>query len=144
MRQTAHVLSREDFDAWVRRASRTGTAGGQAGGAGGEGTDEESAGTGSTDESAKQLFVDGDSRTNATACGACHTLADAGTNGQTGPNLDKSLRGKDPAYIEQSIIDPNSEIAEGYSEGIMPGNYKDTLSDAQVKALTDYLGKVTR
>jgi cytochrome c oxidase subunit II len=144
MRQTAHVLSREDFDAWVRRASRTGTAGGQAGGAGGEGTDEESAGTGSTDESAKQLFVNGDSRTNATACGACHTLADAGTNGQTGPDLDKELRGKDPAFIEQSIIDPDSEIAEGYSQGIMPGNYKDTLSDAQVKALTDYLGKVTR
>jgi cytochrome c oxidase subunit 2 len=143
MRQTAHVLSREDFDAWVRRASRTGTAGGNASGAGGEGTDEES-GPAASDESAKQLFVNGDSRTNATACGACHALADAGTNGQSGPNLDESLQGKDAAYIEQGIIDPNSEIAEGFAEGIMPANYKDTLTSEQVKALVDYLGKVTR
>jgi len=31
----------------------------------------------------------------ANNCGACHTLADAGSNGQTGPNLDDGLKGKD-------------------------------------------------
>ena len=56
MRQTAHVLSREAFDAWVRRASRTGTGGGAAGGAGGEGADEQS-GPAAGGESAKDLFM---------------------------------------------------------------------------------------
>ena len=32
----------------------------------------------------------------------------------------------------------------GFSKDIMPPNYKDTLSAAQIKALVDYLGKVTK
>ena len=143
MRQTAHVLSQEDFDAWVRRASRTGTAGGQAGGAGGQGTDEQSGG-GASDESAKELFVNGDSRTNATSCGACHARR-RGHERPDGPEPRRSAAGQGRRlHRAASIIDPNSEIADGYSQGIMPGNYKDTLTPEQVKALVDYLGKVTR
>ena len=48
------------------------------------------------------------------ACGSCHTLADAGTTGTIGPDLDKVLKGKDAAFIKQSIEDPNAEIAKGY------------------------------
>jgi cytochrome c oxidase subunit 2 len=88
--------------------------------------------------------MNGDTKTNATACGGCHTLAEAGTNGQVGPNLDKALKGKDAAFIQQSIEDPNAVIAPGFSKDIMPPNYKETLSAAQIKALVDYLGKVTK
>ena len=132
MRQTAHVLSREDFAAWVERTSRPAQPEGAAAGGGEAAID------------AKQLFTAGNEQTGATACGACHTLGDAGTKAQTGPNLDESLDGKDAAYIERAIVEPNADIAEGFGEGIMPPNYGETLSPEQVKALVDYLGKVTK
>ena len=43
-------------------------------------------------------------------CGSCHALAAAGTNGTLGPNLDRSLKGKDAAFIEQSILEPNAKL----------------------------------
>ena len=52
---------------------------------------------------------------NAAGCSACHTLADARATGTVGPDLDKSLKGKDEAFIRTSIVDPNAEIAKGYS-----------------------------
>jgi cytochrome c oxidase subunit 2 len=156
MRQTAHVLSREDFDAWVQRASRSQQAGaGSAGAGAGQGQEarggepegeegQEGEAPSGAGLDAKELFTAGNTQTGATACGACHTLADAGTNAQTGPNLDESLDGKDAAYIERGIVEPNADIAEGFGEGIMPPNYEETLSPEQVKALVDYLGRVTK
>jgi len=84
----------------------------------------------------KQLFVE--------KCGSCHTLADAGAAGQVGPNLDKVLAGKPPAFIKASILTPDAEVAPGFGKGIMPANYKDTLSPAEVSALAAYLAKVTQ
>ena len=78
----------------------------------------------------------------ATACGSCHTLSDAGTQGQTGPDLDETLPGKDAAFIEQSIADPDAKVATGFQLGIMPKNYGDTLSDEELDALVKYLGEV--
>ena len=78
------------------------------------------------------------------ACGSCHTLADAGTNGTTGPNLDQALKGKDAAFIKQSIEQPDAQIANGYSAGIMPGSYAQSLKPAQVDALVKYLAEVTK
>jgi cytochrome c oxidase subunit 2 len=138
MRQTAHVMTRQDFATWVRRASRAAAAPAAPGGGPAAG------GQTPADAVAKQIFMNGDTKTNATACGGCHTLAEAGTNGQVGPNLDKALKGKDAAFIQQSIEDPNAVIAPGFSKDIMPPNYKETLSAAQIKALVDYLGKVTK
>ena len=92
---------------------------------------------------AKQLFTNGNADTGATACGTCHTLADAGTKGQVGPDLDKVLKGKDAAFIKESIVDPDKVIAQGFQAGIMPPNFGDTLSAEQVDALVKYLAKVT-
>jgi cbb3-type cytochrome c oxidase subunit III len=75
-------------------------------------------------------------------CGSCHTLADAGTTGETGPNLDKFLKGKDAKFIQQSIEDPSAFVEKGFQDGIMPPNYKETLQPEEIKALTDYLVKV--
>jgi len=133
MRQTAHVLSKPDFQAWVTKMTRQPAATGGGGGGGAQ--------AGTVD--AKALFTQGNPDTSATACGTCHTLADAGTTATTGPDLDKVLKGKDAAFIKQSILDPNKVIAPGYQADIMPTNFGDTLSPQQVDALVQYLSKVT-
>jgi cytochrome c oxidase subunit 2 len=130
MRQTAHVLSPADFDKWVQKVTAKPAAGG-GGGAGGAAVD------------AKALFTSGNADTGATACATCHTLADAGAKGQVGPDLDKVLKGKDAAFIKESIVDPDKEIAAGFSAGVMPANFGDTLSGEQVDALVKYLSEVT-
>jgi cytochrome c oxidase subunit 2 len=141
MRQTAHVMTRQDFDAWVQRTSRAsgggGGGGGQAGGGGGG-----QAGGAAPD--AKAIFTNGKDSSGATPCGACHTLADAGTNGTTGPDLDQRLKGKDAAFIKQSIVQPDAEVAQGFGKGIMPPNYGSTLSSAEVDALVKYLSDATK
>jgi cytochrome c oxidase subunit II len=75
-------------------------------------------------------------------CNGCHTLADAGANGTVGPDLDKVLKGKDAAFINQSIVDPNAEIAKGYTAGIMPQSFGTSLTKPQLKALVAYLEAV--
>jgi cytochrome c oxidase subunit II len=130
MRQTAHVLSKADFDKWLQKMTAK-PAGGGGGGGGGGAVD------------AKALFSAGDADTGATACATCHTLADAGAKGQVGPDLDKVLKGKDAAFIKQSILEPDKEIAPGFQPGVMPSNFGDTLSAEQVDALVKYLSEVT-
>jgi cytochrome c oxidase subunit 2 len=129
MRQTAHVLSRADFAKWVQKMTTRPAAGGGGGAA--------------AAVDAKALFSSGDADTGATACATCHTLADAGAKGEVGPDLDKVLKGKDAAFIKESIVDPDKEIAAGFQAGVMPGNFGDTLSAEQVDALVKYLSEVT-
>ena len=131
MRQTAHVLSKADFDKWLQKMTAKPAGGGGGGGGGGAAVD------------AKALFSAGDADTGATACATCHTLADAGAKGQVGPDLGKVLKGKDAAFIKQSILEPDKEIAPGFQPGVMPSNFGDTLSAEQVDALVKYLSEVT-
>ena len=131
MRQTAHILAPAEFDKWVQKMTAKPAAGGGGGGGAAAAID------------AKQLFTNGNADTGATACATCHTLADAGATGQVGPDLDKVLKGKDAAFIKESILSPNKVIAPGYQPGIMPPNFGDTLSAEQVDALVKYLSQVT-
>jgi cytochrome c oxidase subunit 2 len=132
MRQTAHVLTKPAFDAWVKKMSAPAPAAGGAAGGGGQ--------TAAID--AKALFTQGETKTGATACGGCHKLADAGTAGGVGPELDKVLKGKDAAFIRQSILQPDAQIAPGFDKGIMPPNYGQLLSKPEVDALVKYLQEV--
>ena len=75
----------------------------------------------------------------AEKCGICHALKAAGTTATTGPDLDQALAGKDAKFIETSIVDPNAEIAQGFSEGIMPQDFGTTLTPEDLKGLVDYL-----
>jgi cytochrome c oxidase subunit 2 len=127
MRQTAHVLPAAKYDAWVEKAKQPAQ---PAGGAEGGG-----------DAAAKAIFTSG--KGDAPACGACHTLADAGTSASTGPNLDDGLKGKDAAFIKQSILEPDAVLTQGFNKGIMPSNYGQTLSSEEVDALVAYLQKAT-
>jgi len=88
-----------------------------------------------TATSGKEIFT--------TTCGGCHTLADAGTNGTVGPDLDKVLADKDEAFIKTSIVDPGAEIADGYTNGMPPG-YEQQLGAAKLDALVKYLSEVTK
>jgi mono/diheme cytochrome c family protein len=72
-------------------------------------------------------------------CGGCHAFAAAGSSGATGPNLDESLAGKGAAYIRSAIVDPNAEIAEGYSPGVMPQTYEEQLSPEQLDDLVAFI-----
>jgi cytochrome c oxidase subunit II len=148
MRQTATVMSGEDFGAWVQRASREQSGGGGGGGSGGGGSGGGGGGSGGGQSGGaapdgERLFAEGNPDTGATACGGCHKLAAAGTQGGTGPDLDQALEGQDAAAIERSIVEPNAETAQGFSEGIMPANYGDTLSDAEIDALVKFLQEAT-
>ena len=76
------------------------------------------------------------------SCGGCHQLDDAGTAGVTGPNLDDALAGKDAAFIEESIVNPGAEIAQGYSN-LMPNSFGASLTPDQLDQLVDYLVQAT-
>jgi mono/diheme cytochrome c family protein len=75
----------------------------------------------------------------ANGCGSCHTFSPGGSNGTVGPDLDNALKGKDAAFIRQSIVDPNAEIASGYSGGIMPQTFRQQLSPKQLDDLVAFL-----
>jgi cytochrome c6 len=60
-------------------------------------------------------------------CGGCHTLADAGTSGTVGPNLDGSKPPKD------LVVD---RVTSG--KGQMPP-FKDSLDATQIQAVADYV-----
>jgi cytochrome c oxidase subunit 2 len=130
MRQTAHVMNKADFAAWVKKMSAPAGGGAAAGGGGQQAAVD-----------AKKLFTQGN-QAGATACGGCHKLADAGTTGGVGPELDKVLKGKNAAFIRQSILKPNAFVEKGFQPGIMPENYGQLLSGAEVDALVKYLEEV--
>jgi len=77
-------------------------------------------------------------------CGGCHILAAAGSTGETGPNLDEFLAPDDTTEaVEEMIVDPNSELAEGYPPNVMPKNYGQMLSKPEVHQLAEYLVATT-
>lgn len=63
----------------------------------------------------------------AQTCASCHTLADAGTSGTVGPNLDQSKPSK------ELVVD---RVTNG--RGAMP-SFKDSLDRAQIQAVADYV-----
>jgi cytochrome c6 len=65
-------------------------------------------------------------------CGSCHTLADAGTTGSVGPNLDESQ----PA-VELAV----DRVTNG--QGVMPP-FADTLSEQQIQDVAAYVSTATR
>jgi len=67
---------------------------------------------------------------NVAHCGNCHTLADAGSTGNVGPNLDQA---KPPKSL---VI---GRVTNG--KGVMP-SFKDTLNAKQIQAVADYVSSV--
>jgi len=130
MRQTVRVISAEDFDAWVAEQRQGDEDGGM-----------EAAG-GDPLEAGRKIFTD-------TGCNACHTLADAGSTATVGPELDDlaaqaaryaKREGQTPAeYVKASIEDPDAFVVSGFQKGLMPGDYSNQLSAAEIDTLVEYL-----
>jgi mono/diheme cytochrome c family protein len=74
-------------------------------------------------------------------CGSCHTLAAANSGGTTGPDFDEVLPGQSEAEIEESIVDPEAKIAEGYPAGVMPENFKEAIPPEELKQLVEFLSE---
>jgi mono/diheme cytochrome c family protein len=96
---------------------------------------ETSGGAGGDPAAGKEIFM----TTAQPPCGSCHTLAEANASGTVGPDLDQVLKGKDAAFIHESIVDPEAEIAPGFTGGIMPAVYGDQLDDHQLADLVAFL-----
>jgi cytochrome c oxidase subunit 2 len=111
MRAQALVLTQAGFERWLNKEKEAAAAAGSAQG--------------------KTLFTQ--------QCGTCHTLADASTTAEVGPDLDKVLAGKNADFIRKSIVDPNAEIAPGFQPNVMPGNFGESLSQQQLDSLVEYL-----
>jgi cytochrome c oxidase subunit 2 len=124
MRATVRVVSADEFEQWLEEQSAPAAPEGA--------SPEQLAAAG------KQIFTGG------AGCGGCHTLADAGTTGQVGPDLDEALKGQDDAKIREDIVEPNKVIAQGYGPDIMPQNYGQTLSESDLNALVAYLKEATQ
>ncbi len=72
-------------------------------------------------------------------CLACHRL---GAQGQdVGPPFDSIGSRRDADYIRGSILDPAAQVATGYEQfaGIMPPNFGERLSAAQLESIVDFL-----
>ena len=135
MRVRALVVSQERFDEWLASKQAPPQAGSEAGAGGGE----------APATAGKDIF------TGDFGCGACHTLADAGTTGAAGPALDELVPSaeKNKAagqtvedYIREAITDPDKVVAEGFSAGTMPGDFEQRLSGEELDALVQYLAEV--
>jgi cytochrome c oxidase subunit 2 len=79
-----------------------------------------------------QVFAD-------SGCGSCHTLAAANSGGTTGPDLDEVLPGQSAAEIEESIVDPEAKIEQGYPRGVMPQEFGEKLSSEELEQLIEFL-----
>jgi len=72
----------------------------------------------------KQVFM-------ANGCGACHTLADAGTSGTVGPNLDEAK--PDAALVVDRVVN---------GKGAMPP-FKGQLSTKEIADVAAYVVEAT-
>jgi cytochrome c2 len=66
----------------------------------------------------------------SSACGGCHTLADAGTTGTVGPNLDETM--PDSALVVDRVTN---------GQGGMP-SFSSTLSEQQIADVAAYVSSV--
>jgi mono/diheme cytochrome c family protein len=91
--------------------------------AAGGGSDQASGGSATASAEGKQIFTQ--------SCGTCHTLADAGTNGNVGPVLDELK--PDKARVENAIK------TGGAGSGAMPANI---VTGKEATAVAEYVSSV--
>ncbi|MBI4328445.1 MAG: cytochrome c [Chloroflexi bacterium] len=80
-------------------------------------------------------------------CAACHRPDGNSSVGPTWKGLfgseqpltDGSAVLADEAYLRESILNPNAKVVEGFGAGIMPQNFRDRLSDAEIQSIVEYI-----
>ena len=71
------------------------------------------------------------------ACGMCHKVA--GEEGEAGPDLNAIGAIRDREYLRRAILAPDTDIAPGFEEGLMPPDYGGQLYAAELEMLVNYL-----
>ena len=93
----------------------------------------EATGSNSQAEEGAQVFA-------SNGCGSCHTFKAANATGTIGPDLNEYLAPDDDAAgVEEMIVKPNAEIAEGFSANVMPQNYGQTIPNEELEELVKFL-----
>jgi cytochrome c551/c552 len=83
----------------------------------------------------------------ANGCAGCHTFGPANATGAVGPDLDKAPASDAKAdgnmdlaaFIKESITDPDAYIAKGYTKGVMPTTFGQSLSSTQLNDLVAFI-----
>jgi cytochrome c oxidase subunit 2 len=118
MNSKVHVVSQADFDAWVAKQTAAADA------------DPVTRG-----------------KTVAAQCIGCHSQDGNRLVGPTWKGLygsqvklaDGSTVTADDEYLYNAIVDPNAQIHEGFQPGLMPGTYKNTLSETQIRDIIEFI-----
>ena len=119
MEAKVQVLSKADFDAWAAQQQSAALP---------------------TAEQGAALYK-------SSGCFACHSVDGApgvgptwkGLFGSEVPLADGTTVTADEGYIAKSIIEPNGEIVQGFNPNIMPAAFGQTLSEAQIQSLVEYI-----
>lgn len=80
-------------------------------------------------------------------CAACHSTDGSALVGPTWKGLfgseeelaDGSTVIVDESYIRESILDPNAQITKGFPADVMPQDYAEKLSEADIEAIIAYM-----
>ena len=82
------------------------------------------------------LIATGEDLATTNGCIGCHTINGLDSTGPTWTGLAASV---DSEYLRRAIVDPGAEIAAGFTDGVMPATYADSLSDDDIDALVAYI-----
>ena len=80
-------------------------------------------------------------------CNACHSLDGTPGVGPTWQGLyesqrtlaDNSTVTADDAYLHTSIVDPNAQVVPGFLENLMPQNFAERMSEAQIQDVIEFI-----
>jgi mono/diheme cytochrome c family protein len=76
-------------------------------------------------------------------CYNCHKIGGKGSVKKRGPILDNIGSLMKPEEMKEKLLSPRSWMAEGfqkeYDKKVMPGKYKELMSDQEIDALIAYL-----
>jgi mono/diheme cytochrome c family protein len=70
-------------------------------------------------------------------CDRCHSIAAIGAEGKLGPRLD--TLDDDADDIAQSIADPRADIEDGFPGQLMPADFAERMSTAEIRALSAFV-----
>ena len=85
------------------------------------------------------VVLAGEAVAGSNGCIACHSVDGSVLAGPSWLGLGDRV---DEDYILTSIINPNAVIADGFTEGIMPATYADSISTEDLDALVAYLASL--
>ncbi|MDX8410725.1 MAG: c-type cytochrome [Mariprofundaceae bacterium] len=89
------------------------------------------------DDGSRAPFESAEAIIEAMTCGMCHKIGEE--EGEMGPDLRKIGALRDNAYLRRALLDPNSNIAEGFDADMMPDTYGEDLSAKEMEMLVDYM-----